>query len=151
MAHAPAMRVASAPSEPVRRRSVILHLDQSARRSPSSSRGGDHRPIGRWVTALLLLAASAVGTVPGPASASTSPLVFTPLADARVEAARSGQNFGTDGNDPGLRVDGGGDPDVRSDIRFRVNGVTGAVVRTMLRLYVPPGGGTADGPQVHRV
>jgi len=78
-------------------------------------------------------------------------LAFTPLANARVEAARSGQNFGTDGNDPGLRVDGGGDPDVRSDIRFRVNGVTGAVVRTMLRLYVPPGGGTADGPQVHRV
>jgi 3-phytase len=128
-----------------------LHLDQSACRSPSSSRGGDHCPSGRWVTALLLLAASAVGTVLGPASASSSPLVFTPLADARVEAARSGQNFRTYVNSPGLRVDGDGDPDVRSYIRFRVNGVTGAVVRDTLQLYVPPEGGTADGPQVHRV
>ena len=124
-----------------------MRVGQIVRRSPSSSRLVRGCSTARWVAALLILVASPVGTVLGRSSVATSPLVFTPSADARVEEARPRGNFG---NKTGLRVDGGQGPDVRSYLRFRVTSVTGPVGRATLRLYVPPGGGTTDGPEIHR-
>jgi hypothetical protein len=61
-----------------------------------------------------------------------------------VEEANPTTNFGT----INLRVDGGSDPDVQSYLRFEVSGVTDTVSRATLRLWVPAGGGTGNGPAI---
>ncbi len=70
---------------------------------------------------------------------------FTPVADAQVNEANPNTNYGTEAQ---LRVDGGTDPDVFSYLRFSVSGVSGTVQSATLRLWVPPDGGTQDGPFV---
>jgi hypothetical protein len=85
----------------------------------------------------------------GPSAATpiaTATLVehsFRPEADAYVDAAQPGTNFG--GN-PALRVDGS--PVVRSYLRFDVRGLDGPVARARLLFVV--GGGHAEGYAVHR-
>jgi hypothetical protein len=63
-------------------------------------------------------------------------------ADARVAKRRPTVNFGTT---PTLDVDGS--PDVESDLRFSVSGLTGAVSRATLRLWVTDK--SANGPGVY--
>jgi chitodextrinase len=71
-------------------------------------------------------------------------LTFAPLADARVEEANPGVNFGTSTN---LRADGGSDPDVETYLTFSVTGVSTPVQAAKLRLYATSG--TANGPAVY--
>jgi calcineurin-like phosphoesterase family protein len=54
------------------------------------------------------------------------------------------------GGDLELRVDGGTDPNVESYLRFDVTGATDTVRKATLRLWVPAGGSTANGPAVFR-
>jgi acid phosphatase type 7 len=82
-------------------------------------------------------------TVTTPSGGGTS-IVFAPVADARVEEANPGANFGTSTN---IRADGGSDPDVDTYLTFSVTGVTGPVQGAKLRLYA--GSGTANGPAVY--
>lgn len=82
-------------------------------------------------------------TVTTPAGGGTT-LVFAPVADARVEEANPGTNFGTSTN---IRADGGSDPDVDTYLTFSVSGVSGPVQGARLRLYA--GSGTANGPAVY--
>ena len=71
-------------------------------------------------------------------------LTFLPIADARVEEANAGVNFGTSTN---IRTDGGSGPDVDTYLTFNVSGVSAPVQGAKLRLYA--GSGTADGPAVY--
>jgi hypothetical protein len=68
-------------------------------------------------------------------------LTFLPVADARVEKANPGKNFGGDAT---LKVD----PGKAAYLRFNLAGVTGTVQSAKLRLYVTDG--TNDGPAVFR-
>jgi hypothetical protein len=82
-------------------------------------------------------------------TARTAPAVsgagsFSADADARVEEASPDLNLGSSH----LRVDGGGDPEVHSHLRFVVSGVAGPVTRAKLRLYATAE--TTDGPAVYR-
>ena len=118
---------------------------------PAPRRHRAHGPaIAHSGVAHLLLAVALARGLAWPAVASqaeAASLAFPAAADARVEEERPEANFGAD---PGLRTDGGGDPEVRSYLRFDVGGVAGRVSRATLRLYVAAGGETADGPQVYR-
>jgi chitodextrinase len=87
----------------------------------------------------VIAATSACAATPPPGGT----LTFTPAADARVEEANSGSNFGTSF----LRVDGGTDPRVETDLRFVVGGVSGTVTGATLRLYASTD--TVDGPSLH--
>ena len=71
-------------------------------------------------------------------------LTFTASADARVEEAYPGTNYGASST---LRADGGSDPDVESYLRFSVTGVTGPVHTARLRVYATSG--TSNGPAVY--
>jgi chitodextrinase len=84
---------------------------------------------------------SSTATVTTPAAASV--LVFAPEADARVQEANPGTNYGSSY----LRADGGSDPDVESHLRFSVNGISGPVQSARLRVHAYTG--TADGPAVY--
>jgi chitodextrinase len=59
-----------------------------------------------------------------------STLILTPDADAYVNASNPDTNYGSSTS---LRVDGS--PDVRSYLRFTVQGVTGSITRATLRIY----------------
>jgi chitodextrinase len=85
---------------------------------------------------------SSGATVTTPAGGAT--LTFAPVADARVEEANPGVNFGTSTN---IRTDGGADPDVDTYLTFTVSGVSTPVQGAKLRLYA--GSGTANGPAVY--
>jgi hypothetical protein len=80
----------------------------------------------------------------GTATAAAGKLTFTPLADARVKEEYPNTNYGSI---PYLRVDGGGDPDVKSYLRFAVSGVSGPVKSVKLRLYAYTD--TVDGPAIY--
>ena len=71
-------------------------------------------------------------------------VAFLPEADARVSEGSPTTNNGTSY----LRVDGGIDPDVESNLRFSVTGVTGPLQSAKLRLYAYSS--TVDGPSVYR-
>jgi hypothetical protein len=76
------------------------------------------------------------------ASATTAMvLIFTPFADAYVDAAVSGSNFGPS---PSLRLDAS--PVQQSYLLFQLTGVTGSSVRSaQLRLYVSDDGSAKGG------
>src|SRR5215213_2829270 len=78
--------------------------------------------------------------------ASAEPLIFPAVADGRVEEANPTTNYGS----ADLRVDGGADPDIQSYLRFELSDVTDTVRNATLRLWVPAGGGTGNGPAVFR-
>ena len=73
---------------------------------------------------------------PAPPTPTLSPteipttLSFTPVADAYVHATRPDRNYGSS---VGLRMDAS--PDVRSYLRFDIQGVSGTVMRATLRVY----------------
>jgi hypothetical protein len=83
-------------------------------------------------------------TTPTSPTIAPSKLTFTTSADARVEEAFPGTNYGTSSS---LRADGSSDPDVESYLRFSVTGVTGAVQSARLRVYATSG--TSNGPAVY--
>ena len=63
---------------------------------------------------------------------ATGDLVFSPVADARVEAASPSVNYG---GSPRLRVDGGTDPAVESYLMFTVSDISGPIGRATLRVF----------------
>jgi chitodextrinase len=83
---------------------------------------------------------------PSPTGTVTTPATvrFTPAADARVEQANSGTNYG---GSTTLRTDGGSDPDVEAYLRFNVTGVSRPLRSAKLRLRTATD--TADGPAVY--
>jgi hypothetical protein len=83
-------------------------------------------------------------TLPFGEEAPTGSSTYEPSADARVEAAHPDANFGADA---ALGADGG-DPHVRSYLRFDVSGVTGGVSRATLWLYATSA--TDDGPAIYK-
>jgi glycoprotein endo-alpha-1,2-mannosidase len=78
-------------------------------------------------------------------AAAVAPLTMTPVADAHVKEANPNANYGTGSR---LQIDGGGDPDVISYLRFTVSGVDAPVQRATLRLWVQASAGTQNGPEV---
>jgi hypothetical protein len=88
-----------------------------------------------------LSTASNTATVTTPANATA--LTLSAEADARVQEANPGTNYGTSY----LRTDGGSDLDVESYLRFNVSGLSGTVVSAKLRVYAYTG--TANGPAVY--
>jgi hypothetical protein len=93
-------------------------------------------------------AVDAAGNESGPSETATvtTPVTarFTAAADARVQQANAGSNYGSSTT---LRTDGGSDPDVESYLRFSVTGVSRPVQSAKLRLRTATG--TVDGPAVH--
>ncbi len=71
-------------------------------------------------------------TVPTSTPTAAAEQVFTPEADARLEAANPDTNFGKHTT---LRLDGGSDPDIESVVRFKVSGVMQPVQHAVLRLF----------------
>ncbi|HJQ14752.1 MAG TPA: DNRLRE domain-containing protein, partial [Anaerolineales bacterium] len=95
-------------------------------------------------------AATATPSTPTPtatssASAPDAPVSLAAEADARVSQADPNTNFG---NAPILRVDGTGDSEVESFLRFTVPKVSGPIQSVQLRLYVTDNG-TENGPAVY--
>jgi hypothetical protein len=76
--------------------------------------------------------ATPTNTPAPPGQPSTATLTITAVADARVAEANPSTNYGTSRS---LRVDGAGDPDVETYLRFTVTGVSGTVQSARLRLY----------------
>ena len=76
-----------------------------------------------------------------PRTPGTSTLTFNPGADAHVEEANPGSNFGSATT---LRTDDGGNPGVQTYLRFLIDGLTGKVQSAKLRLFSTSN--TADGP-----
>jgi hypothetical protein len=74
---------------------------------------------------------------------STAAVAFLPDADARVEEADPGANFGTDP----LRVDGGSPTRAESYLRFNVSGPSAPVRSAKLRVYAY--GATVNGPAIY--
>jgi hypothetical protein len=112
-------------------------------------RGGLPKPgSGRNALVALVLLAFAAAlpwllALPETRAATTTTLTFSANADAQVREAQPTTNFGTSA----LRADGGSDPDVESDLRFQVTGVSGPVQSAKLRVYATSG--TADGPAAY--
>ena len=79
-------------------------------------------------------AVAATSTVPGS-------VTFAPVADARVEAVRPDQNYGSD---PTLIADT--NPNREMYLRFELTGLSGPVETATLRLFVT--NGTVNGPSV---
>ena len=73
---------------------------------------------------------------------------FSPAADARVAEASATSNYG---NATTLVADGGADPDVESNLKFDVSGVSGSVTNVKLRLHTTSAASSAsgDGPAVY--
>ncbi len=83
---------------------------------------------------------TATSIPPTPGGEQTA--VFTPEADARVEAANPNANFGT-----ATALSADQDRAEESYLRFTISGITGTVQQAKLRLYAT--GSTVDGPQVY--
>jgi len=81
---------------------------------------------------------TATVTTPG----ATTSLTFAPEADAYVEEANPGTNFGTVTK---LLTDGS--PNRRAYLRFTVSGLSGSVQSAKLRLFVTDG--TTNGPKIY--
>ncbi|HEY0736785.1 MAG TPA: phytase [Herpetosiphonaceae bacterium] len=90
------------------------------------------------------------GAAPTPTATPTATpiagttLRFSAVADAHVEEANPGSNYGTSS---ALRVDGGSDPDVESYLRFTVTGATGTIQSAKLRVYSTSS--SANGPAIY--
>jgi chitodextrinase len=95
-------------------------------------------------------ARDAAGNVSLPSDAVTvttpgAPVVtLSPIADARVEFANPATNYGSSST---LRVQGGSDPAVESNVMFDVPALSGTVRLARLRLFASTG--TVAGPSIH--
>ncbi len=67
---------------------------------------------------------------PTPTTGSSGSFTFASIADSYVESSNPGTNYGSVNQ---IRVDGS--PDVRSYLRFNVQGLSGAVTSATLRVY----------------
>ena len=74
----------------------------------------------------------------------TTSFVFAADADARVEEANPGSNFGTS---PTLRTDGGSGPDVETFLRFQLADLPDTIQSAKLRLFATTG--TVNGPAAY--
>ncbi|MEP6757963.1 MAG: DNRLRE domain-containing protein [Actinomycetota bacterium] len=86
-------------------------------------------------------------SAPSNTSSATTPqqvVTLLPTADAQVQEAAATSNFGTT---TALRVDGGTDPDVESNLLFTASGLAGTLRSAKLRIWATSG--TADGPAVY--
>jgi hypothetical protein len=92
------------------------------------------RSLRRWMAAALVMVAMGVGGVVVIRLRQPTQVSFTPVADAYVSTAHSDSNYGSE---PTLRADA--TPKVRSYLRFRLDGVSGRVVKAKLRLWSPTG------------
>jgi calcineurin-like phosphoesterase family protein len=86
---------------------------------------------------------------PSPTSTSTqtpaASLTFVTNADAYVHQSNPSTNYG---NATTLQVDGAGDPDTESFIRFTVAGISGAIQSARLRVFDTTNG-SPNGPAVY--
>lgn len=94
-----------------------------------------HRITYALLSALAVFALSFAVVAPGSALADSNHK-FSAEADARVEADNPNQNFG---HASGLSADG--NPEIESYLRFRVNGLDGAIERATLRVWATTGSG----------
>jgi hypothetical protein len=92
------------------------------------------RPLRRWMAVALVMVAVGVGGVVVTRLRQPVPMVLTPVADTYVSTAHPDANYGTE---PTLRADA--TPKIRSYLRFRLDGLSGRVVRAKLRLWSPTG------------
>lgn len=103
--------------------------------------------MSRRAVALLLGLLVAAGAVPARATASpAAPIIepsFAPEADARVVKASPDTNFGTQ-----TVLEADNSPVVESLLRFTVSGISGAVSRARLRLFVTDS--SSNGPALYR-
>jgi acid phosphatase type 7 len=84
------------------------------------------------------------GTTQPPPAPTATAYRFAPAADARVEQATPGANYGTS---TALRTDAGTGASVESFLTFNVSGLTAPVIDANLRLHANTG--TADGPSLY--
>jgi hypothetical protein len=101
------------------------------------------RPL-RWMAVALVIAAVVVGAVVATRLRQPVEAIVTPAADAYVSTAHPDANYGTE---PTLRADA--TPKIRSYLRFRLDGVSGHVMKARLRLWSRTG--DLAGYWVHRV
>ena len=80
---------------------------------------------------LVIVTSGASATAPSGTTAATA---FSPSADAYVNAAKKSRNYGATTD---LRADAS--PDVRTYLRFDIQGLTGPVTRALLKLYAVKG------------
>src|SRR5919199_594785 len=91
-----------------------------------------------------LLAAYGRAPVVSDALAATTTLSFPATADAYVDQAAAGSNFGAATT---LTADAGAGVAKNAYLRFQVSGVTGTVVSAKVHLFVS--NGTANGPAIY--
>jgi hypothetical protein len=92
------------------------------------------RPLRRWMAVALAVVAVGAGGLVATSLRQPVEAVFTPVADTYVSTAHPDANFGTE---PILRVDA--TPKIRSYLRFRLDGVSGQIMKARLRLWSPTG------------
>jgi hypothetical protein len=102
------------------------------------------RPLRRWMAVALVVVAVGGGGLVATRLGQPTEAVFTPVADTYVSTAHPEANYGTE---PILRADA--TPKIRSYLRFRLDGVSGQVMKAKLRLWSPTG--DLAGYSVHRV
>jgi Calcineurin-like phosphoesterase len=95
---------------------------------------------------VVLLTVAGLAWVRTGASALSSTVSFTAVADAYVSSARPSRNFGTQSR---LEVDGS--PVLNTYLRFNVQGLTGSVVRATLEVYRVGSRRADGGNEVHSV
>jgi hypothetical protein len=92
------------------------------------------RPLRRWMAVALAVVAVGVGGWVATSLRQPVEAVFTPVADTYISTAHPDANYGTE---PILRADA--TPKIRSYLRFRLDGVSGHVMKARLRLWSPTG------------
>jgi hypothetical protein len=97
---------------------------------------GHPRSQRRWMlgAAALVMVAMGVGGVIVTRLRQPTEVSFTPVADAYVSTAHPDSNYGSE---PTLRADA--TPKIRSYLRFRLDGLSGRVVKAKLHLWSPTG------------
>ena len=102
------------------------------------------RTLRRWMAVALVVVAVGAGGLVVTRLGQPTEAIFTPVADTYVSTAHPDANYGTE---PILRADA--TPRIRSYLRFRLDGVSGHVLKAKLRLWSPTG--DLAGYSVHRV
>jgi hypothetical protein len=95
---------------------------------------GNERPLRRWMAVALVMLAIGAGGLLAIRLRQPVQAVFTPVADAYISTAHPDSNYGAE---PTLRADA--TPKIRSYLRFRLDGLSGRVVKAKLRLWSPTG------------
>ena len=102
------------------------------------------RQPSRWIAVALVIAVTGAGVVVATQLRHTEETVFTPQADTYVSTAHPDANYGFK---PNLRADA--TPTIRSYLRFRLDGLSGRIIRAELRLWSRTG--DLGGYSVHSV